>query len=238
MPRWERLQIGGRKIDPPEVQIVAAKLEAYLIEATGAEFDVDHSTGNLAIVASFLRLRIWATDTHVSKSSRRIAPNCLWLSATYSLSHEQQIFLRDLDSSLLNKLPRRENVHETDSAQQFRTYAVADHVHSLGSILRGIDVNTERTLRKKANVACYGEVWTDEDTNILRISQHLELLGRWRDYTSVVTYGWPNQAGKAPLLIPLTMSAQVENGKTMQWCRGRFINYKVFGTDVKMTRID
>ena len=48
------------------------------------------------------------------------------------------IFPRDLDSFLLNKLPRRENVHETDSAQQFRTYAVADHVHNLGSILRGI----------------------------------------------------------------------------------------------------
>ena len=58
------------------------------------------------------------------------------------------IFPRDLDSFLLSKLPRRENVHETDSAQQFRTYAVADHVHNLGSILRGIDVNTERTLSK------------------------------------------------------------------------------------------
>jgi len=53
-----------------------------------------------------------------------------------------------LDSFLLNKLPSRENVRETDSAQQLRTYAVADHVHNLGSILRGIDVNTERTLSK------------------------------------------------------------------------------------------
>jgi len=92
--------------------------------------------------------------------------------------------------------------------------------------------------KKTVIVACYGEVWTDQDTNILRISYHYELPGRWKDYTSVVTYGWLNQADKAPLLIPLTMSAQVVNGKTMQWCRGRFINYKVFGTDVKMTRID
>src|SRR5277367_4408102 len=58
------------------------------------------------------------------------------------------ILTRDLDSFLLNKLPRRENVHETDSAQQFRTYAVADHVHNFGPILRWIDVNTERTLSK------------------------------------------------------------------------------------------
>jgi hypothetical protein len=47
------------------------------------------------------------------------------------------IFRRDLDSFLLNKLPRRENVHETDSAQQFRTYAVAE----LGCVLPGPDFN-------------------------------------------------------------------------------------------------
>jgi len=56
------------------------------------------------------------------------------------------ILLCDLDSFPLNKLPRRENVLEADSAQQFRTYAVADHVHNFGSILRGIDVDTERPL--------------------------------------------------------------------------------------------
>jgi hypothetical protein len=92
--------------------------------------------------------------------------------------------------------------------------------------------------RKEATVACYGEVWTDGDLNILRISLHYELTGRWKDYMSVVTYGWLNQADEVPQLVPMTMSAQVVNGKTMLWCRGRFINYKVFGTDIKMTRID
>jgi hypothetical protein len=89
--------------------------------------------------------------------------------------------------------------------------------------------------RKTANVACYGEVWTDDDLNILRISLHYELPGKWKDYMSVVTYGWLSQADKAPQLIPMTMSAQVAYGKTMHWCRGRFINYKVFSTQVKIT---
>jgi hypothetical protein len=35
-----RCPIGGRKIDPPEVSIVSAKLDAYLMEATGSELDV------------------------------------------------------------------------------------------------------------------------------------------------------------------------------------------------------
>ena len=89
--------------------------------------------------------------------------------------------------------------------------------------------------RKKATIACYGEVWTDEDTNILRISQHLELQGRWKNYVSVVTYGWLNQTGEARQLIPMTMSAQVAYGKTMHWCQGRFINYKVFSSEIKIT---
>jgi hypothetical protein len=91
--------------------------------------------------------------------------------------------------------------------------------------------------RKTANVACYGEVWTDQDTNILRISYHYELPGKWKDYTAIVTYGWLNQADADPQLIPLTMSAQVAYGKTLHWCRGRFIDYKVFGTDIKLTEI-
>lgn len=53
------------------------------------------------------------------------------------------IFPRDLDSFLLNKLPKRENVRETDSAQQLCTNPVAHHVYDLGSILCGIDVHTE-----------------------------------------------------------------------------------------------
>lgn len=92
--------------------------------------------------------------------------------------------------------------------------------------------------RKTANVACYGEVWTDEDMNILRISQHLELQGKWKDYMSVVTYGWLSRTGEDRQLIPLTISAQVAYGKTTHWCRGRFINYKLFSSDIKMTRID
>src|SRR6266403_4946810 len=60
------------------------------------------------------------------------------------------IFPRDLDSFLLNKLPRRENVRETDSAQQLRTNPVAHHVYDLGSILCGIDVHTERPFAERS----------------------------------------------------------------------------------------
>ena len=44
-------------------------------------------------------------------------------------------------------------------------------------------------VNKIVTVACYGEVWTDENANILRMSEDYELPGKWKDYQAVVTYG-------------------------------------------------
>lgn len=84
------------------------------------------------------------------------------------------------------------------------------------------------------SVPCYGEVWTDEDSNILRISEHLDITGRWRAYTAVVTYGWLRRKYEAPRLVPLTISSQAEHGRKVYWCRGLFTDYKVFTTQAKI----
>jgi len=87
---------------------------------------------------------------------------------------------------------------------------------------------------KIVTVGCYGEVWTDEDTNILRMSEHYELPGRWKNYQSVVTYGWLHRKDEAPKLIPLTISTQAEFKKKFYWCRGQFGDYKIFDSKVKI----
>jgi hypothetical protein len=89
-------------------------------------------------------------------------------------------------------------------------------------------------INKIATVACYGEVWTDEDSNIIRMSEHLELLGKWKRYQTVVTYGWLPREDEASRLVPLTISAQAEYNKKVYWCRGRFMDYKVFSSRVKI----
>jgi hypothetical protein len=87
---------------------------------------------------------------------------------------------------------------------------------------------------KIVNVGCYGEVWTDENTNILRMSEHFEISGRWRDYQAVVTYGWLRRTNEVPKLVPLTISTQANLNKRMHWCRGQFTDYQVFGSRVKI----
>lgn len=85
---------------------------------------------------------------------------------------------------------------------------------------------------------CYDEVWADKDLNILRIFQHLELSGKWKDYMPVVTYGWLRRTGEAPRVIPVTISTQAEFNHKVYWCRGIFTNYHIFSSRVAILRND
>ena len=80
---------------------------------------------------------------------------------------------------------------------------------------------------------CYGEVWTNEDLNIIRISEHLDLRNK-STYQTVVTYGWLRRKGDEPRLIPVAIAAELASGKRVLWCRGEFINYQVFTTKARI----
>ena len=80
-------------------------------------------------------------------------------------------------------------------------------------------------------VACSGDVWADEDMNILRISEDLELppsKTRWRNLHAVVLYGWLKKTGEEPTLIPVSISMQAEFDKRVYWCKARFTDYQEF----------
>ncbi len=96
------------------------------------------------------------------------------------------------------------------------------------------------TISKIVAVACYGEVWTDEDANIIRMSEHLELSDKlkayrgWEDYQVVLTYGWLKRANEPPRLVPLTIFTVGRDKKHIYWCRGVFTNYRIFSSRVKI----
>ncbi|HYL09602.1 MAG TPA: serine protease [Candidatus Acidoferrales bacterium] len=92
---------------------------------------------------------------------------------------------------------------------------------------------------KSVIVSCYGEVWTDEDTNIIRMSKHLELSEKLRgfeDYHIVLTYGWLKRANEPPWLVPLTIFAEVREKQHIHWCRGQFTDYHVFNVRSRLVR--
>jgi hypothetical protein len=90
------------------------------------------------------------------------------------------------------------------------------------------------SISKTATVGCYGEVWTDENTNVLRISEHFDNRYGWKSIRSVVTYGWLRQVGEVPRLIPISIVTQAQTDKKVYWCRGQFTDYKVFGSKVRI----
>ena len=96
------------------------------------------------------------------------------------------------------------------------------------------------TINKTVAVACYGEVWTDEDANIIRISEHLELSDKlkayrgWEDCQVVLTYGWLNRENDPPRLVPLTIFTEARYKKHVHWCRGQFRDYQIFSTRARI----
>jgi len=96
------------------------------------------------------------------------------------------------------------------------------------------------TIAKTVAVACYGEVWTDENMNIIRMSERLDLSEKlksfrgWEDVHSVLTYGWLNRANESPRLVPLTIYTEARDKKHIYWCRGHFTNYSTFGVRARI----
>ena len=88
---------------------------------------------------------------------------------------------------------------------------------------------------KTVRTGCFGEVWTDEDMNIVRMSEHYELPGDHKViYHVVVTYGLLTHGGEAPRTIPMTIAAKTEDKNRVDWCRGQFTDYQIFGSQVKI----
>src|SRR6266478_7049553 len=96
------------------------------------------------------------------------------------------------------------------------------------------------TINKTVAVACYGEVWTDEDANIVRISEHLDLSDKlkayrgWEDCQVVLTYGWLRRESEPLRLVPLTIFIEARYKNHVHWCRGQFRDYQIFSTSAKI----
>jgi hypothetical protein len=87
--------------------------------------------------------------------------------------------------------------------------------------------------KKLAWVPCWGEVWTDEQMNILRISQHSQMPWGY-PIDVVVSYGLLKRSGQPLRNVPVTFSVEHQDGKHLVWCRGQFMNYQVFGASSRL----
>jgi len=80
---------------------------------------------------------------------------------------------------------------------------------------------------------CYGEVWTDKDLNLVRASENFKLIGRWKNYRGVVTFGVMTM-GDHKVRVPMTIATQAEYGGKLYWCQGVFSDYHEFASTFKI----
>ncbi len=87
-------------------------------------------------------------------------------------------------------------------------------------------------------VSCSGEVWTDQDCNILRISENDDLPpdSHWRDFHRIVSYGWLKKPGEPSRLIPISFAGQAEMSGRTYWYRGKFTKYRVFSVTTRIVQ--
>ena len=93
-------------------------------------------------------------------------------------------------------------------------------------------------------VPCYGEVWTDQDINIIRMSENLDLSAHVRAFKGfsadqvVLTYGILKKPHRPPQIVPWTFIAQARQGKHVYWNRGFFRDYQEFNAKAKLLAVN
>ena len=119
----------------------------------------------------------------------------------------------------------------------FQYYSsVEDHLCSF----EPVDDYAFFTVGKMVYMACYGEVWTDESMNIIRISKRLDFSEKlkafrgWHDAHSILTYGWLKKPNEHPRLVPLTIYTEARERKHIYWCREHFTDYEMFSVGARI----
>ena len=90
----------------------------------------------------------------------------------------------------------------------------------------------------KGPVACRGSVWTDEEFNLLRISQEQNVPARTHmdRYQVVILYGRLERTPIGARLVPVSMRLVARTtGGTVFTTWGRFSDYQVFAATAKIT---
>lgn len=80
---------------------------------------------------------------------------------------------------------------------------------------------------------CSGEVWTDQDENLVRISENLHTPNLRGNPSLIVTFGWTDVPGKR-LLVPVTVWMRVDASPHVIWCRGQFTDYHQYRSTARL----
>lgn len=110
--------------------------------------------------------------------------------------------------------------------------------------IRPVDYWGFFTISHLSQVPCYGEVWTDQQMNIVRMSQHMDLSARlkryqgWDTMDDYVRFGWRMIGDETRQLVPVSYVRSGKTGKHVYWTVGQYTQYQVFGSRSKILALE
>ena len=140
----------------------------------------------------------------------------------------------DMPDLVGNNLKLRIN-HAADLTMNGETFQVFQWAGQIEDGICKFETITDlvfMSLSRVNTLDCYGEVWTDKDLNLVRASENYKLLGTWKNYHGVVTFG-AVIIGDREVRVPLTIATQGEYHGKLYWCQGTFSDYHEFASTVK-----
>lgn len=226
--------LGGTTEEPPEIQRLRAKAQelAHGIQNFVATQTLSQNGGKNP--GSWSQYEVTMVD---GRDTYRLLPsgkrNLSRLPFPPSLSgvvigREWADLPHSLGTNTELKLRRSQDKVENSRHIQVFSYRadIDDEVCKLTTVLNPGIVH----ITKSGPVACSGEVWTDDDLNILRITEDLvpPSGAKWSHDHTIITYGWLKEPGEAPKLVPATESFQSEYQHIVYWCKSVFADYREF----------
>ncbi len=136
------------------------------------------------------------------------APEFVW---TDQKLHIESMGSRTLEDNQVVKVFQYEAEAEDEDCQFISASAFREHLYDL---------------------PCRGEIWTDDQLNVLFFSKHMSppKSTDWEDVSVVVLYGWLKEDGKQPHLVPISTlqrSNHLDGADHLTyWCEAQFTNYQ------------
>jgi Trypsin-like peptidase domain len=229
-PRPSVGHLGKRPVEPPDVQLLRAKAQAgvdnmyTLIAVQSLEWGRD-STANDPQAIGYYEIRMFGGQLHFrrypdGKKERdvlpwpplttMILPGDAWFSMPEMVAEKYDLQIRRVGDILWK-------------GQKLRVFQYV-----------GANEDKVCTLDERA-YACYGEVWTDQDENIVRLSENFHMRGSWVNLRAIITFGWTEVNGRRSL-VPVTLAVEAQHKSHIYWCRGLFTDYQQFQTKVRFIR--
>jgi hypothetical protein len=138
------------------------------------------------------------------------------------------------------RLKIRQAADVTENDQHLKVFQYYASVEDNLCPFEAVDDYVFFAVGKPVAVACYGEVWTDKDFNVVRMSENLDLSDKlkayrgWEEFRVVLTYSWLNRTGEPAKIVPLTIFTESHDKKHIYWCRGQFTDYRKFSSRAKL----